>query len=449
MSLPPQPPYGRRDRADAVRGRGGPARRAAALHDVMIKAAGRGARPGVSSRDLGGRRVWRHVARLPVTATLLLTASAVALLSSSAVGRPLVAACCVVTTRQPALVMLARLPGSVLATATPLPVWGALAQIVIVVGVAEWLIGWRRTLLVGMAGHVLATVAGRMGVDSTGLLPHTVTTGGVRDTGPSVFVLTVAVYVVFRRLHPAAGWAVVAGIVVAGVVLPFRLAGAEHAVGALFAATVAVRERRGRRHPRRSDAVVALWAVQPRRGRVAGWALLSLGLVAVAVSQISPLQVTGTRTASAKLVAVHLRATVVPVSVDTAEPQGAFVATSKDCQHRARTRARRAYTWVWRRPVWLCLPAVNASAGVVVRYHTYGARRRVRVRLRVVPGRLSGQRRDGSALTPPAHRIPGLPVPCSPRESAGGVGSVCMRSTRPPAAAASRHAGLGAPGGRM
>lgn len=88
---------------------------------------------------------------------------------------------------------LARLPGSMVAPAPRLPMWGALAQVLLCFGLAEVHLGRRRTLLVIAFTHSIATLFGRMFI---ALGPHAPLHLGLprwnrweRDTGPSAAVV--------------------------------------------------------------------------------------------------------------------------------------------------------------------------------------------------------------------------------------------------------------------
>lgn len=59
---------------------------------------------------------------------------------------------------------LLRTPLSLFVPALDLPVWGALAQILLVFGIAEICIGWWRTLLVGYVATLAGTTYARIGL---------------------------------------------------------------------------------------------------------------------------------------------------------------------------------------------------------------------------------------------------------------------------------------------
>ncbi len=126
---------------------------------------------------------------------------------------------------------IARLPGSLFAPAPSLPVWGALAQVLVVFGLSESLVGRRRTITVALLATAAATGAGRLmrllGPQSWVGLSHHAT--AVRDTGPSAAVVALLVYVCCACRAPRALLAVVATMLAEVAVKP-NLAGREHVV---------------------------------------------------------------------------------------------------------------------------------------------------------------------------------------------------------------------------
>ncbi|MFE3635761.1 hypothetical protein [Streptomyces sp. NPDC059168] len=124
---------------------------------------------------------------------------------------------------------LSRTPLSLFVPALDLPVWGALAQILFVFGVAEICLGRRRTLAVAYVATLAGTLYARVGI---ALGPHApfglpASDAGVVDTGPSAAVVGLAVYVAWRYGAHATVGAVTAAMVVE-VLLKENLAGKEH-----------------------------------------------------------------------------------------------------------------------------------------------------------------------------------------------------------------------------
>ncbi|GGP00131.1 hypothetical protein [Wenjunlia tyrosinilytica] len=136
---------------------------------------------------------------------------------------------------------LLRTPVSLFVPALDLPAWGAMAQVLVVFGLAELTLGRTRTIMVALAataaGTTYARIAIRLGPEAPGGLPwHDTFT---RDTGPSAAVVALAVFIAWRwrsRLLVVA----ITGAMIVEVALKPNLAGWEHlaatAVGALLAA---------------------------------------------------------------------------------------------------------------------------------------------------------------------------------------------------------------------
>ncbi|WP_282704098.1 hypothetical protein [Streptomyces sp. CC219B] len=124
---------------------------------------------------------------------------------------------------------LLRTPLSLFVPAPDLPVWGALAQILLVFGIAEICLGRGRTLAVAYAATLTGTLYARLGIwlgpDAPLGLPASDAT--VVDTGPSAAVVGLAVLLGLRyRAYVTAGAVVLAMVV--EVLLKENLAGKEH-----------------------------------------------------------------------------------------------------------------------------------------------------------------------------------------------------------------------------
>ncbi|WP_435859576.1 hypothetical protein [Streptomyces tanashiensis] len=154
-----------------------------------------------------------------------------------------------VRAEDPLWLALLRTPLSLFVPALDLPVWGALAQVLLVFGIAEICVGRWRTLgiayLATLAGTLYARVGIALGPDSPFGLPAS--DAQVVDTGPSAAVVGLAVYVCWRyRAYWTGGLVVVAMIV--EVMIKANLAGKEHlAAIAAVLVLMAVQARRGRR----------------------------------------------------------------------------------------------------------------------------------------------------------------------------------------------------------
>ncbi|MFJ7067076.1 hypothetical protein [Streptomyces sp. NPDC101115] len=147
---------------------------------------------------------------------------------------------------------LLRTPLSLFVPALDLPVWGALAQILLVFGIAEICLGRWRTLVFAyvatLAGTLYARVGIALGPDNPLGLPAS--DAQVVDTGPSAAVVGLAVYVCWRYRAWWTGSLVVVAMVVE-VMIKNNLAGKEHlAAIAAILVVIAVQEWRERRRQR-------------------------------------------------------------------------------------------------------------------------------------------------------------------------------------------------------
>ncbi|GGX96318.1 hypothetical protein [Streptomyces hiroshimensis] len=150
-------------------------------------------------------------------------------------------------------IALLRTPLSLFVPALDLPVWGALAQILLVFGIAEICLGKWRTLAIcyvaTLAGTMYARLAVHIGPDSVFGLPAEA--AKVVDTGPSAAVVGLAIFVSWRYRAWFTCAAVVLAMVTEAVIKP-NLAGKEHiaAVVAVLALCAADEVRRRRREAR-------------------------------------------------------------------------------------------------------------------------------------------------------------------------------------------------------
>ncbi|WLW55659.1 hypothetical protein [Streptomyces sp. YU58] len=156
-----------------------------------------------------------------------------------------------VRAEDPLLPALLRTPLSLFVPALDLPVWGALAQILIVFGIAEICLGRWRTLVLAYTATLAGTLYARLGLwlgpDHPLGLP--VSDSHVVDTGPSAAVVGLAVFLGCRYGARVTVGAVIAAMVVE-VALKGNLAGKEH-LAAIAAVLVlcgvsALRQRRSR-----------------------------------------------------------------------------------------------------------------------------------------------------------------------------------------------------------
>jgi len=220
---------------------------------VIVRSVGYGLGSEVSRiRDTLCRR-WaeRGIRGYLLTAVV---ASAIVLMwwADHAAGRSVVAMCCSERVGAPFGVSLLRLPGSLLAPAALLPVWGSVVQVLLAFGLAEAAVGNRRTLTVAGLAHTIGTLAGRYFVwyapAVLGGLPAS--WRYALDTGPSAATCGLGVYVATIVGCPRLG-GLLAVAVLAGFALHPDLAGREHivalVVGAAAAAIQLLVFRRGAR----------------------------------------------------------------------------------------------------------------------------------------------------------------------------------------------------------
>ncbi|MFF1924591.1 hypothetical protein ACFVW8_29005 [Streptomyces sp. NPDC058221] len=158
-----------------------------------------------------------------------------------------------VRAEDPLWVALLRTPLSLFVPAPDLPVWGALAQLLLVFGVAEICLGRWRTLLIAYAATLAGTLYARIGVavGPDGFFGLPASDALEVDTGPSAAVVALAVYLCHVHRAWFTGTLVVAAMV-AEVAVKDNLAGKEHlaaiAAALLLCAFAAVHDRR---RPRR------------------------------------------------------------------------------------------------------------------------------------------------------------------------------------------------------
>lgn len=190
--------------------------------------------------------VREQVARKKFAAVPLATAATCLILLFSIVqhlpgGEHFVTRIGVVKAALPLDVSLLRTPLSLYVPALDLPVWGALAQVFVVFGIAEIVLGRRLTLVVAytctLAGTLFARVGVAIGPDHVFGFPKWV--AHVRDTGPSAAVVALAICIAFRCRAWFTAGLVVATMVGEAIVLP-NLAGMEHVVAVMAALLIAV-----------------------------------------------------------------------------------------------------------------------------------------------------------------------------------------------------------------
>ncbi|MET9375058.1 hypothetical protein ABZX98_13015 [Streptomyces sp. NPDC002992] len=154
-----------------------------------------------------------------------------------------------VRAEDPLWLALVRTPLSLFVPALDLPVWGALAQVLLVFGIAEICLGRGRTLAIAYLATLAGTLYARVGIalGPGHPLGLPASDAQVVDTGPSAAVVGLAVYVCWRyRAHWTGATVIVAMVV--EILFKNNLAGKEHlaAIAAVLVlvAVVAWRERR-------------------------------------------------------------------------------------------------------------------------------------------------------------------------------------------------------------
>ncbi|UUU34475.1 collagen-like protein [Streptomyces sp. CA-210063] len=192
----------------------------------------------------------RRLRAIPVTVAAVCLAAVVHLVHQQSWGYRLIENVGAVRADDPLWLALLRTPLSLFVPALHLPVWGALAQILIVFGIAEICLGRRRTVALAYVATLTGTLYARVGI---ALGPDVLFVGlpasdaRVVDTGPSAAVVGLAVFVGLRhRAYVTAG--AVALAMVVEVLAKENLAGKEHlaAIAAVLVVygVVAVRQRR-------------------------------------------------------------------------------------------------------------------------------------------------------------------------------------------------------------
>ncbi|MDH6576425.1 hypothetical protein [Kitasatospora sp. MAP5-34] len=185
--------------------------------------------------------VRKRLAAIPLATTATLLVLLFSIVQHFPGGERFVTHIGVVKAALPLDVSLLRTPLSLYVPALDLPVWGALAQVFVVFGVAEIVLGRRLMLVIAyvctLAGTLFARFGVALGPDHLFGFPRWV--AYVRDTGPSAAVVALAVCVAFRCRAYWTGGSVIAVMVGEAVVLP-NLAGLEHVVALLSAVLIAV-----------------------------------------------------------------------------------------------------------------------------------------------------------------------------------------------------------------
>ncbi|MGW5047499.1 hypothetical protein [Streptomyces griseoluteus] len=148
---------------------------------------------------------------------------------------------------------LARTPLSLFVPAADLPVWGALAQVLVVFGIAEITLGRPQTLLIAYVCTLAGVAYARIGVavGPGGVLGLPAADAQIVDTGPSATVVGLAIYLCLRFRAWLTGALVGMVMFVEAIAKP-NLAGKEHlvAIAAALAMSLLSALRRRRKQER-------------------------------------------------------------------------------------------------------------------------------------------------------------------------------------------------------
>jgi hypothetical protein len=147
-----------------------------------------------------------------------------------------------VRARLPLGVELVRLPLSAFVPTVELPLLAAVLQVLVVVGLAELLVGRLATVTVAIASQALCTLLARVLVQAGGL---PIAQAGVLDTGPSVITTALGAWLLLRyRAYWCLG--LLAGALLAGAALQDNLDGREHLAAVLCGLALPALGRWGR-----------------------------------------------------------------------------------------------------------------------------------------------------------------------------------------------------------
>ncbi|MEU2283969.1 hypothetical protein ABZ614_18865 [Streptomyces sp. NPDC013178] len=202
-----------------------------------------------AAREPLARRRWRAV---PMTLGAVSLTAAVHVVHSRPWGYQPVQNLGAVRAEDPFWLALLRTPLSLYVPALDLPVWGALAQVLVVFGVAELCLGRARTLAVAYAATLAGTLYARVGVALGPGAPLGLPAeeAQVVDTGPSAAVVGLAVFLGWRHRAYATAGAVVLAMVIE-VLVKENLAGKEH-LAAIAGVAVLCGAAEARRSQRRA-----------------------------------------------------------------------------------------------------------------------------------------------------------------------------------------------------
>jgi hypothetical protein len=136
---------------------------------------------------------------------------------------------------------LARLPLSLLFPTAYLPLWAACAQLLVVIGLGELMLGRWLTIIVAMGGHVGSTLFARVLMDSLHrpIFDLTPALAHVLDTGPSAATTAVGACLLISVKMNRCVLLLSVGLVVAALIAP-GVDGFEHATALVWGIAVGV-----------------------------------------------------------------------------------------------------------------------------------------------------------------------------------------------------------------
>lgn len=218
----------------------------------------------VTVREALAKQRWRA---MPVTIGAVCLTALLQFVQNQSWGFQFVQNIGSVRAEEPLWLALLRTPLSLFVPALDLPVWGALLQILVVIGIAEICLGWWRMLVIAYAATLAGTLYARMAISLAPDNPLGLPAADalVVDTGPSAAVVGLAVFVAWRYRAYWTAWGVIAAMVIE-VSAKGNLAGKEHiaalaAVFLLYGISI-LRHRHRHRRPGRDRAGSGLPPIQ-------------------------------------------------------------------------------------------------------------------------------------------------------------------------------------------
>ncbi|MCX4968883.1 hypothetical protein OHA98_29800 [Streptomyces sp. NBC_00654] len=193
----------------------------------------------------------RGARAVPLTLTAVFLTALIQVVQNRSWGFRTVQNLGAVRAEDPLWLALLRTPLSLFVPALDLPVWGALAQLLLVLGIAEITLGRGRTLGIAYLATLAGTLYARVGVavGPAGFFGLPASDAQVVDTGPSAAVVGLAVYVCCACRAWSTGALVIVAMMVE-IVFKDNLAGKEH-LAAIAAVLFLCAAAEWHRHTRR------------------------------------------------------------------------------------------------------------------------------------------------------------------------------------------------------